>query len=236
MDATLARSEPIWLRFIPRWALLTAVGGVALIFSFPVLLPFDPALPQDYAPLIQATQRPLGFRLLATVDLIVYLLNAILFLAFAGLFAGRAPVRAGLLALGAVGFVVAALGAQIWLNVTNDLAVRYLAAAADARIAIVDHYVLADEIVQAHFNAGTAVPGSVGFLVLASGASLFALPRWLAIWLALSGTWSLGTHVFALVSGAALPFFPAGLIYTIVGVIALQFAIAAALWRREAAG
>lgn len=68
------------------------------------------------------------------------------------------------------------------------------------------------------------------------GAHILGLPRWLAIWLAISGVWLLGTRLFVVVSGTAVPFFPAGFLHVIVGVIALQFAIAAALWRREAAG
>ncbi len=234
MDATLVRSEAAWLRFMSRWALLTALGGVALFFAFPFALAFDATVPQEYASLLQATQRPVGFRIVATLDAIVYLLNAVLFLAFAGLFARRSPVRAGLLILPAVGFVIAALGAHIWLNVTGDLAVRYLAASADARTVIIDRYVVVWQIIQACFNIGGLLAGPA-FLLIASGASLVGFPRWLAIWVAVSGVWSLGTRLFAAVTGTDLPFFPAGMLFNMVGVIALQFAIAATLWRREAA-
>lgn len=234
MDATLVRSEAVWLRFMSRWALLTAVGGVALFLAFPFALAFDATVPQDYASLLQATQRPVGFRIVATLDVLVFLLNAVLFLAFAGLFARRSPVRAGLLILPAVGFVISALGAYIWLNVTGDLAVRYLAASADARTVIIDRYVVVWQIIQACFNIGGLLAGPA-FLLIASGASLLGFPRWLAIWLAISGVWSLGTRLLVAVSGTDVPFFPAGLLFNIVGVIALQFAIAAALWRREAA-
>jgi hypothetical protein len=38
MDATLVRNEGVWFRFIPRWALLTAIGGVTAFAAIPLAL------------------------------------------------------------------------------------------------------------------------------------------------------------------------------------------------------
>jgi hypothetical protein len=38
LDATLVRNEAVWFRFIPRWALLRAIGGVTLFAAIPFAL------------------------------------------------------------------------------------------------------------------------------------------------------------------------------------------------------
>jgi hypothetical protein len=38
MDATLVRNEAVWFRFIPRWALMTAIGAVPLFAAIPLAL------------------------------------------------------------------------------------------------------------------------------------------------------------------------------------------------------
>src|ERR687886_647286 len=71
--------------------------------------------------------------------------------AFAAVFARRAPIRATFLAVCGAGQVVGALGGFLRLTATTELAARYAAAAPDAQAALAQAYLTLGQTIGAHY-------------------------------------------------------------------------------------
>ncbi len=221
-----------WTHALSRTALVAALVSVALFVSFAALSSEagDPSLPEEARAFIAASANPLSERLLETMDVAQYLSQSAFFLIFALALWRAAPVRAALVSTAAAGWLIAALGGYIWLTAGNVLTSRYALADAAARPAVLGDFLVQWQVIQAHFQLG-AVVASIAFLLIASVArSALGVPRWLTLWIGASGAYSLGERIVVAIGGRDVPFFPFDLVYILVGVIALQFAIAKVLW------
>lgn len=228
--------ETDWLKFLARWALVTALAVVGLFGAFGMLMAAAGPVAEeaDFAlvELVGASRSPAAHRLLAALDVLVWLGLGGTLLGFASLFARWAPRRAAVLAACGVGQLIGALGGYMRLGAVNELAARHAAAAPDQQATLVQVYLTVAEIISAHFDIGQLLYG-VGFLLLGSvGLSLAGFPRWLAVWLGLSGLWAITAQVAA-AAGSTL-FESAFLVYAILGLLAPLLAIALAFWRSPA--
>ncbi len=233
LASSIDAADSNWFRFVSRWALLPALTFVALLAVFFPVIAAAGSVPMEYAELVAASHRPALYRLAAVLDILVWLGIGGTLVAFAAVFARRAPIRATFLAVCGAGQVVGALGGFLRLTATTELAARYAAAALDAQAALAQAYLTLGQTIGAHYSLGSALYGA-GFLLIASVAfPLAGFPRWLAVWFALSGSWSLvAGGVSAAGSPALMAVFP---LYAIAGIIALHVAIAAVFWRRAPA-
>jgi hypothetical protein len=116
------------------------------------------------------------------------------------------------------------------LRAVTELATHYATAAPDQQAGLVQSYLTLSAEIMAHFDVGSWLYAAA-FLVIATVAiSHVSFPRWLTAWLAVSGIGGLILNTFDAV-GSSLPFFFA-LLYLVVGIMGLHFAIAIAFWRR----
>jgi hypothetical protein len=151
-------------------------------------------------------------------------------LAFAGLFARSAPIRAAFLAACGIGQLTGLLGGYTMLVVLGDLGARSAAAALDqqAALAAASEPVLSSMI--AHYGAGQLLYG-IGYLLVASVAlRLASLPRWIGAWFAVYGTYAVTNQVAYVVTGGI----PVPMLFMLFGLgsILANFALAATFWRR----
>jgi hypothetical protein len=229
--------EPVgWLWFLPRWSLL--VGLVTL--TLPLVLvggigqqASDQVLGADYLELLQAVRSPGMYRLGWTIDAIIWILIGGILLALAGILRRHAPIRATFVAVSGVAQLLGLLAGFLRLGATSDLASSYATAPADAQSLLLDAYLNLWRVIDAHYHVAVLFL-AVGYLVAAwSLLSLPGFPRWLAAWMALPGL--LAAVQFLLVT-SGVPFSrPINLAAAALGNVALNFAIAAALWRPAAA-
>ena len=221
-----------WLRFLPRWSLVAALVILALpivIFGGVGQQPSDNALGEGYAELLQAARSPAMYRLGMTFDALGWLMIGGSLLTWAGVLSRRAPIRAVFIAACGMGQLTGVLGGFMRLNGVSELAKLYTAVSPDQQTIVLRSYLDLWAVINSHFHAGNLIQG-VGFLLVAWVAfSLAAFPRWLAVWLALPGL--LPVVQFVLVAAGAPFSLPLIIFHVLVGVVALNFALAVALWR-----
>lgn len=226
-------AEPVrWLRFLSRWSLM--VGSVTL--ALPIVFfggvgqqASDNALGAEYAELLQAVRSPGMYRVGWTLDAVVWLIMGGSLLTLAGILRRHAPIRATFIAACGVAQLTGSLAGFIRLNGISDLAALYATAALDQQAVLLESYLNLWRVINSHYHIGTLLQG-VGFLLAAWGVfSLRGFPRWLAVWLALPG-W-LAVVQFVLVAAGAPFSRPLNIFDVIVGNVALNFAMAVALWR-----
>src|SRR5262245_34682585 len=102
------------IRFLARWTLIAGLVSLALLLAFSIfVLPAaqNSPLPQDYVELVAAIHTPALYRLTITLDMAGWLMLGGFFITLAAVLAGRAPLRATLLAACGMGQVVGLLGA-----------------------------------------------------------------------------------------------------------------------------
>jgi len=226
-------AEPVrWLRLLPRWSL---VAGF-VILALPVVLfggvgqqASDNALGADYAELLQAIRSPGMYRLGTTLDAVGWLMIGGSLLILAGILRRHAPRRATFIAACGIAQLTGSLGGFMRLNGISDLAVHYANTAPNQQAILLESYLNLWRVINSQFHAGNLLQGA-GFLLAAWAVfSLSGFPRWLAIGLALPGL--LPLVQFILVAAGA-PFSLSLIIFhVIVGTVALDFAMAIALWR-----
>lgn len=221
-----------WLRFLSRWSLV--VGSVTLVL--PIMLfggmgqqASDNALGVGYAELLQAVRSSGMYRVGWTLDAVIWLMLGGSLLALAGILRRHAPLRATFIAVCGIAQLIGALGGFIRLNGISDIATLYVTAAPDQQAVLLESYLNLWRVINSHYQIGVLLQG-VGFLLAAWGVfTLRGFPRWLAVWLALPG--GLAVAQFVLVAAGA-PFLRAlNFFGVIAGNIALNFAMAVALWR-----
>jgi hypothetical protein len=220
-------AEAVGLRFLSRSAAANAVVTLALLFVFLAGVGFDPAVPPEYAELVQASRHPEAYRAAMLFDGLAWLAIGVTFLAFVALFYRRAPVRSLLSAACAFGMVSGSLGGFLRLNATSEMAARYATATPEQQAALVQTYLVLNQIIGSHFHIGQLLQ-AVAFLLIASVAfSLARFPRGLAIWLAVLGVTS-GTLFVLDTVGTFL--FPLLFAYIVAG-IGLNVTLAWRFWR-----
>lgn len=224
-----------WLWFLPRWSALTGLVLLALpivIFGGVGQQPSDNALGQGYAELMQAVRSPGLYRVAMTLDAVAWLMIGGSLLTFSAVLGRHAPIRAVFIAAGGMGQLTGVLGGFMRLNGVSELAKLYTAASPDQQTILLRSYLDLWAVINSHFHAGNLIQG-LGFLLVAWAAfSLPGFPRWLAIWLVLPGL--LPLVQFSLVAAGAPFSLPLIIFHVMVGVVALNFAMAVALWRPPA--
>jgi hypothetical protein len=144
-------------------------------------------------------------------------------------------VRAAFIAACAAGEALNILGAFIALRVVNDLGARYAVAPPALQTALIETYLTVSQFLQACFNAGSTFY-ALGLLLVAWVAwPLQGVPRWLTVWMALLGLFTILDRAQSVVTGVPLPFFPVGLLVNVLGSMGLFLAIALVFWRRAPA-
>ena len=216
-----------WGKFVARSALLLGVAGLALMAIFIAVLPVDPSEPN--AELEAAARNPAVYRVAALLDMLAWFGIGGVLLAFGGYFAARAPIRALVLAAAGAGQVIGALGGYMRLGAVSDLAVRYVTAAPDQRAAIEQAFVSLPQVVGSHYGAGQWLY-AIGFLVIASLAlSHGGVPRWMTVWFAVMGMYSIANQLSVVAVGALLP----GVLFLVfmLGQDLVSLVIAVTWWR-----
>ena len=221
-----------WLLFLPRWSLVAGLVILALpivIFGGVGQQPSDTALGEGYAELLQAARSPAMYRLGMTFDALGWLMIGGSLLTWATVLRRRAPIRAVFIAACGIGQLTGMLGGFMRLNGVSELAKLYTATSPDQQTIVLRSYLDLWAVINSHFHAGNLIQG-VGFLLVAWAAfSLAGFPRWLAIWLALPGLLPLVQFILVAVG---TPFsLPLIIFHVIIGTVALNFAMAVALWR-----
>jgi hypothetical protein len=200
---------------------------VLTLVAFATVTGFDVFGPGAFG---AAVRNPATFRIAAGIDLTAWLFIGGTLLAFAGLFARSAPIRAAFLAACGIGQLTGLLGGYTMLVVLGDLGARSAAAASDqqAALAAASEPVLSSMI--AHYGAGQLLYG-IGYLLVASVAlRLAGFPRWIGAWFAVYGTYAVTNQVAYVVTGGI----PVPMLFMLFGFgsILVNFALAATFWRR----
>ena len=188
----------------------------------------DTALGAAYVELLQAVRSPGMYRVGWTLDALVWLMIGGSLLTLAGILRSHAPIQSIFIATCGIAQVTGSLGSFLRLNGISDLAARYATTALDQQAVLRESYLNLWRVINSCYHVGILLQG-VGFLLAASGVfSLRGFPRWLAVWLALLGV--LAVVQFILVA-AGTPFSrPLNIFGVIVGNVALNIALAIALW------
>ena len=220
-------NEADWGRFVARSALLLGVAGLALMAIFIAVLPVD--LSEPNAELVAAARNPAVYRLAALLDMLAWFGIGGVLLAFGGYFAARAPIRALVLAAAGAGQVIGVLGGYMRLGVISDLAVRYVTGSPDQCAAIEQAFVSLPQVVASHYGAGQWLYG-IGYLLIASLVfSSSGVPRWIAVWFAIAGIYSVANQLSVVAVGALLP----GLVFVVfmLGQDLVSLVLAVTWWR-----
>lgn len=231
MSLLIDTGNTIWFRFLPRWALLTALNYAGLIVA--VLTLVIPAsqgspLPETYFELVAATRAPITYRLTIALDVTAWLVFGGLLITFAALFVRHAPIRSAFIATCAAGLVSGFIGACFRLAGTTALAASYLAVTPEEQTAILQTYIELLRLINILFSAGGLL-GGIGLLLAATTAwSIAQFPRWPTALLALSGALHISKAVIELGTGADLG--PLALLANILVIVGL-FTTAIVFWR-----
>lgn len=226
-------AEPVrWLRLLPRWSLVAGFVILALpvvIFGGVGQQASDNVLGAEYAELLQAIRDPVIYRVGMTLDAVGWLMIGGSLLILAGVLRRHAPIRASFIAVCGIAQLTGSLGGFMRLNGISDLATHYAIAAPDQQAVLLESYLNLWRVINSFFHAGNLLQGA-GFLLVAWAVfSLSSFPRWLAIWLALPGL--LPIAQFILVAAGAPFSLPLIIFHVVIGTVALNFAMAVALWR-----
>lgn len=229
MDPIRFDGDRPWALFLSRAAGLKAVVTLSLVAAFGVVMSAAASAPFEQAELIGASRNLAAYRAFAALDTLVWLGFGAVLLGFAGLTAGRSPVRSICVAALAVTQVVGMVGGYLRLVATTAVATKYAAAGADAQAAMLESYQGQFAIIAAHFGLGQVLYG-IAFLLIASTASeVSGFPRPLAYLIGLLGAYSLANQLSVVLVGEPLwaPLFFLFLALTVV----MDVAVAATFWR-----
>src|SRR5262245_34836236 len=235
MSSLVDRGDARVFRFLARWTLIAGLVSLALLLAFSIfVLPAaqNSSLPQDYFELEAAIQAPALYRLTITLDVAGWLMLGGFFITLAAVLARRAPLRATLLAACGIGQVAGLLGAFARLHGTSLLAARYVAAAPDQQVALLQSYRDLQLFFTSAFDAGALLWGTALVLAASAAWSTANFPRWLSALIALPGIIELPKSLVQIVTGVDLGFL---ILLEIPVLIVAYFAFAAVFWRRAPA-
>src|SRR6266704_5193106 len=195
-------TEAAWGKFVAWSALVLAGASLTAILFYVLVLGLD-----DFSPLAElqmAARNPAAYRLGAALDMLNWVGIGALLFAFAGFFGARAPIRALLLAACGVGQMAGAVGGALRLDAITELATRYTTAGADQQAVLMQVYLTLVQMVGSHYAAGQLLYGA-GYLFVAGIAfSRGGVPRWIAAWFALSGTYAVANQLSVVAVGDLL--------------------------------
>ena len=219
-----------WLRFLSRWAAAMGLAGLALIVVFVGgigVAPADTAKGPEYMELMQAVRSPVLYRVAMLFDALGWALMSGTLVTLAVILRRHAPIRSTLTAACALGLVSGVLGGFMRLIGVSHLARLYTSATPDQQISLLQAYlVLREDVIGAHFAAGNVLAGAAYVLVAWSVLSLAGFPRWLALWLAITGILQLTLFALAAIGAFSFPF----VLLTVLVLIGANFALARTLW------
>ncbi len=223
------------IRLVSRVALATGIV-VLLLVIMGIGLGGDVDSPQVLSSNPQSLLSP-AYRAFATFDGLGWILIGAALWALSVLIEPFARLRSRVVALCGVAQLVGGLGGFTRLEALPDLAARYISANPAQQITISDSYrTLYVGPINAMFTTGQIFQAA-GFLLVASAALVVPrFPRWLAIWVGLPGVTAGLLFIIDIVAPTSAVFFPILLFHIIAGTVALQFALAARLWRFGPAG
>lgn len=232
LDNELVPEPVLWLRFFPRWALITGLTTVIIPVLFLVGLgqqASDNALGKEFVELLQAARSPYMFRAAWAFDAIVWLMLGGILISAAGLLRRHAPVRSTFILVCGIAQLLGAFGSFTRLDGISDLAVHYSSALPNQQIGLLESYLNLSRVINSSNHISVLLQG-IGYLLVSWGVlSMRGFPRWLATWLALPGL--LGIAQFCLFVTGAPYLFALNVIGLVAGNIALNFAIMITLWR-----
>jgi hypothetical protein len=220
-----------WLRFLARWALVTALMVIALMvvnLGGVGFAPSDSALGAEYSELLQAVRAPGMYRASMVLDALGWVMMGGTLLALAAILKSRAPIRALLIGACGIGSLTGVLGGFMRLVGISAFAAQYAVAAPDQQSALLPAALALREIISAHFVAGDFLVGAGWLLVASVGLAWAAFPRWVAGWFALAAGLSFLQGATSAVGAFS---FPVLLLTVVVGVLGLHAATAVAFWR-----
>jgi len=148
---------------------------------------------------------------------------------FGGYFASQAPIRALVLAALAASQVAGTLGGALRLGAITDLAARYAAAAPDQQVALGQIFLTIGQVISSHYGVGQWLYG-IGYLLIASLVfSCSGVPRWIAVWFAIAGIYSVANQLSVVAVGTLLP----GLVFLVfmLGQDVVSLVLAVTWWR-----
>lgn len=220
-----------WLQFLPRWALILAATSLVLPLTYVGGLgqqASDIVLGPEFVELLQAVRNPTMFRLVWTIDAVIWLMLGGSLLIFSGLLRQHAPLSASFIAFCGAAQLFGALGSFLRLDGTSDLAFRYMTAAPAQQQMQLEAFRHLTRVIKSANHIGVLLQG-LGFLLTAGSVfSLKGFPRWLATWLAVPGVLAI-TQFVRFITGAQY-MFVLNIIGLLVGNIALNVALAITLW------
>jgi hypothetical protein len=146
-----------------------------------------------------AIARPVLYRITMVLDVCAWLSGGAFFLAVAGMWAHRLPVRSLFLAVCGASQLVGASGASIRL-----VAVAGLAGATGDHQFVVQSYRTVALVIDSLFYTGEVLTGAAILLLAWSARTLIAFPQWLVVFAAIQGVASF-VVVSAAFAGAPVP-------------------------------
>ncbi|GAA2291953.1 hypothetical protein GCM10010149_44360 [Nonomuraea roseoviolacea subsp. roseoviolacea] len=194
-----------WARFLPRWALLTALAylGLMVLFITLVLPASSGSLPEELLELDVAGTAPGPYRLAVVFDVLSWLGIGVLLLAWGAVLRSRAPLRATFIAASSAAALIGFLGACLRLSATPELASRYLAAPAGDRGMLLEAYRESLNLINVTFSAGGLVVDA-GLLLVAIVTWRAILPRWAGLLIGLGAALGIAKAAVLLVAGVDL--------------------------------
>jgi hypothetical protein len=229
------RDDAEWVIFLTGAALATGIAVVGLVLTFMLALGMDPSAPPDYAELVQASRRLVAFRIVAVLDIMVWLGIGATLLTLGGILMRDAPIRAALIGACGLGQLLAATGGYTRLVGVTELASRYATAGGDEQTRIIAIYLALAVSIMSHYGLAQLLSG-VGFLMVSVLAMAhLGLPRWLAVWLGLIGAYAVINQLVA-AAGIPLDLGPLFLIYLVLGLGGAHLSLGLVAWQRTLRG
>jgi len=198
--------EKRWVHFLSRWLFLMPVPVLLLFVSIGMLLSRAGGVPVEQAYMVAASEEPLGLRLLGLAITLLWATAAVFFIAAAGAFKQRFPLKATFLGAIGIGFSIPMSAGNVQWTAAMDMARRYGAAATEEELEIVRQIQLTVfQIVESRIDYSNLLWG-IGIALLVSMAMERQLmPRTTAVLYALSALVMLGVFASHIV-GFAFPF------------------------------
>jgi hypothetical protein len=219
-----------WIKFLALWAIVPAIATGALAVTLGIVISTYGAAPVDFKILEGVAENPIPLRLLGSSQILLWFSIGGLLIGFAGLFQGYAPIRSTFLKACGYCLGISALGGIMQFTATVDLANRYVASYTDREIFQTIQPTLS-HLIESHFYSGELLSG-LGFLLIFSLTFKVAdIPRWLSVWMGLSGLYSVLLLLLRMF-GVAVPFIAIP-IYVLFFALALYLAIAIVLIKRK---
>jgi hypothetical protein len=221
-----------WLRFLPRWSLLTGLSAMLLPIAFLSGIGqkvSDNVLGSKFVELLQATRNPEMFRVAWGIDAITWLMLGVVLITAAGIIRRFSPIQATFITICGAAQVLGAFGSFLRLDGISDIAASYSIALPDQQVKLLGSFLNLVRVINSSNHIAVLLQG-LGFLMVSWGFfRLNGFPRWLAAWYALPGLLSLAQFGLFLTGNDYI--FALNVIGLIAGNFALNIVTTIVLWR-----